>query len=112
MSRFRSIYPSDSAKHFVFVSGDNDVGGEGGDAVTGAKVDRFRAFFPERRLTSLPGGLRLVVHNVMTAPLDQDDPQWDLGRSNETRAEDDGGDGGGGVTLLLSHVPLLTPFMR
>ena len=104
VARFRSVYPSGSADCFVYVGGDNDVGGEGaGDPVTGAKVDRFRTFFPERRLTVLPRGLRLVTHNVMTMELDRQDPEWSLNTLEGGNAS---------LTFLLSHVPLISPYMR
>ncbi len=116
VERFRAIYPASSAGRLVFVSGDNDVGGEGGDPVTGAKVDRFRSFFPEARATEVSsspkggGRMRVVVHNAITAALDEADPDWEV---------DDGGGGADkekerkykGITILASHVPVLSSFM-
>ena len=35
----------------IFVAGDNDIGGEGGDRVTKEKVSRFKKHFPSKFLS-------------------------------------------------------------
>ncbi len=108
VDRFYSIYPPESAKQMVFVSGDNDVGGEGSDPVTKAKVDRFRRFFPEKRITEvLKHGsiVKLVVNNYLTAAVDDANSDWMLGRQSSNSDSKR-------LTLLFSHLPILDKNMR
>ena len=72
VSRFRSIYPEGAAKLMVYLSGDNDVGGEGIERVTSENVARFRKSF-EHSPGPIPlpgkgvGGMgELVVLNTLT----------------------------------------------
>ena len=67
--RFRNIYPPGSAPTMAYLAGDNDIGGEGGDRVTKAKVDRFRAYFPTKTFTKVKDAkVDLVVTDyLMTA---------------------------------------------
>ncbi len=111
VTRFRSIYPSESARHFIYVSGDNDVGGEGADPVTGAKVDRFRAFFPEKRVTEVRGAggkVKVVVHNVITRVLDEADPDWELQEVTKASVNDTDRP----ITVMMSHIPVLHSHLR
>ena len=42
--RFKGIFDTKALK--IYVPGDNDIGGEGGDAVTAKKIKRFQQNFP------------------------------------------------------------------
>eukprot|EP00088_Acartia_fossae_P068891 TRINITY_DN8847_c0_g1_i1.p1 TRINITY_DN8847_c0_g1~~TRINITY_DN8847_c0_g1_i1.p1 ORF type:complete len:374 (+),score=50.80 TRINITY_DN8847_c0_g1_i1:88-1209(+) len=44
-ARFKAIFPSDRVKGVVYTPGDNDIGGEGMDMVTVAKLDRYNKQF-------------------------------------------------------------------
>jgi len=46
VKRFNGIYNTKAAK--IYVAGDNDIGGEGGDPVTADKISRFRQNFPSQ----------------------------------------------------------------
>jgi hypothetical protein len=41
-------FPNVSVKTNVYVAGDNDIGGDGGNPVTAEKLDRFRDHFPSK----------------------------------------------------------------
>ena len=55
--RFNSIYGGfdRSVKTFIYVPGDNDIGGEGGDPVTDEKIRRFKDHFPPKPLYIFKG---------------------------------------------------------
>jgi len=44
-ARFHSIYPKEEGRRMVYLPGDNDIGGEGGDPVTRVKIDQFDTHF-------------------------------------------------------------------
>ena len=44
--RFKGIFDTKAVK--IYVPGDNDIGGEGGDPVTAKKIKRFHQSFPTR----------------------------------------------------------------
>jgi len=44
-ARFHSIYPKEEGRGMVYLPGDNDIGGEGGDPVTRVKIDQFDGHF-------------------------------------------------------------------
>ena len=44
--RFQGIFDTEAVK--IYVPGDNDIGGEGGDPVTAKKIKRFQQNFPNR----------------------------------------------------------------
>lgn len=51
----------------IYTSGDNDIGGEGGDAVTDEKVARFRQHFPVKPLQNIPGtSINVIAANVLS----------------------------------------------
>ncbi|XP_074648729.1 metallophosphoesterase 1 homolog [Tubulanus polymorphus] len=52
VDRFRQVFHEAYQTKFepVFISGDNDVGGEGSDPMTTSKVQRFEKYFPSKRV--------------------------------------------------------------
>lgn len=67
VDRFHGIYPPNSAPVMIYTSGDNDIGGEGGDAVTDEKVARFRQHFPVKPLQNIPGtSINVIAANVLS----------------------------------------------
>ncbi|XP_059088505.1 uncharacterized protein LOC131884680 [Tigriopus californicus] len=67
VDRFHGIYPPNSAPVMIYTSGDNDIGGEGGDPVTDEKVARFRQHFPVQPLQNIPGtNINVIAANVLS----------------------------------------------
>ena len=54
----------------IFVAGDNDIGGEGGDRVTKEKVSRFKKHFPSKPVHTFSGKskaiLEIIPVNILT----------------------------------------------
>ncbi len=55
--RFDSIYGNFGkiVKTQIFVAGDNDIGGEGGDPITEEKIRRFKDHFPPKPIYIFKG---------------------------------------------------------
>lgn len=102
--RFHSIYPTHSAGLMVYVSGDNDVGGEG-EPVTKEKIAKFQEFFPHKTIYRLKEGLshanaEIVSLNVLTqqAPNLTEIPE--LTTTGEKQM----------FRIGVAHIPVLPPF--
>ncbi|KAF2348941.1 Calcineurin-like phosphoesterase domain ApaH type [Trinorchestia longiramus] len=81
----------DSVKLSIYLPGDNDVGGEGKDLLTDAKIERFLRAFP------LPSDLRYLF--LQAVPVSN---ELDGHISTQAAVQQPGV-----ISILLSHVPLL-----
>ena len=114
VARFKAIYglyqdgKCGDDCNAIFVAGDNDIGGEGGDKVTKAKVERFNRNFPSKpKYTFVGKNLTLNIVPVNTLLDKLDDPDvGDFRYANlidETKSS--------ALNVMVSHIPVL-PFLR
>ena len=105
VKRFKSIYETKAFK--IFVAGDNDIGGEGGDPLTPSKIDRFNKNFPIRpnfmfqissekiiqryEVENEDNIVEIIPANVLTFKQDFDIP-------NTTQSK---------FKIVVSHMPIL-----
>jgi hypothetical protein len=103
VSRFFSIYPEDSSDCMIFTSGDNDIGGEGVEAVSEERIQRFRKSFKEQTVSRLEGlpQLDIITVNVLAMQVKNstEDPFKEIPAKKDWR-------------FIISHIPLSPPSQR
>lgn len=62
--RFKAIYDFRSVKTSIYIAGDNDVGGEGGDPITDEKIQRFKDRFPPKPVYIFRGTSGVDISSV------------------------------------------------
>ena len=82
----------------IYLPGDNDIGGEGSDYVTQAKLDRFRSHFPSAEETVVRH-LDLISVNRILGDLNLIQEQWAIRNNNKSIDSS-------GFRAVLSHIPL------
>lgn len=93
--RFHGIYPQGGRNTtHIFVAGDNDIGGEGADPVTDAKVERFLRKFPKKTVYAFKNDAVEVVP-VNTLMPDEDRGWKSLEANNKI------------LRLVASHIPVM-----
>jgi len=99
--RFHSIYPPENGPDMIYLPGDNDIGGEGSDKVTEAKIAQFEKNFGPTtpRMVSVTPWLNLLpVSRLISNNADKNIKKAGF---NFSRAPDQK------VVVGLSHWPLL-----
>lgn len=66
LKRFNNIFRTSASVQKFHIPGDNDIGGEGYDYVTGVKTERFRKNFNETKTVSVHKRIRLLNINLLT----------------------------------------------
>lgn len=66
LKRFNNIFRTSASVQKFHIPGDNDIGGEGYDYVTGLKTERFRKNFNETKTVSVHKRIRLLNINLLT----------------------------------------------
>ncbi len=98
MRRFNSIYPDIEGIQYFYISGDNDVGGEGYDKVTRNKVERFRQNFGSGQTLKDENGLEFVHFDYLQSKI------WSQNQI-EMKIDELVRNDRGQVRILISHIP-------
>lgn len=73
--RFRKVFPLPAHTRAIHAAGDNDIGGEGDDRVTGKKIARFANTFHEQNVVVLNKRHRIINCNMITRNFPDVDPE-------------------------------------
>lgn len=96
--RFHDIYPEMEGIRYFYISGDNDVGGEGYDKVTRMKIDRFRQNFGSGQALKAENGLEFVHFDYLQSKI------WSHNQI-EMKIEEIERSDRGQFRILISHIP-------
>lgn len=95
LKRFNYLFKTSANVLHIHIPGDNDIGGEGGDFVTPAKLTRFRESFNESRSVVVHNQFRFLNINLLTHAY----PEADNSGSEATK---------GLINIVLTHISVLS----